>query len=195
NLLWRSARAVSQPLPQQDLRTLALEELDSSDSDPLRVLVVRMSAMGDVIHGIPAIAALRAARPNLQIGWLIEQRWMELLCAHPLEGLQPRSELKPLVDWVHVSDFKEWRNGLSSGATWRDMHSCMREVRAMKYHVAVDLQGTIRSAMAARLSGAKTRIGSAEPREGPARRFYTSPIAVRGAHVIEHALSLASAAA
>lgn len=65
----------------------------------------------------------------------------------------------------------------------------------MKYDVALDLQGAIRSAMAARLSGAKTRIGSAKPREGPARQFYTKAIATSGAHVVEHALSLASAVA
>ena len=154
-----------------------------------------MSAMGDVIHGMPAIAALRRAMPDLQVGWLIEERWSELLCAHPLERLQPRSESKPLVDWVHVSNFKDWRKGLSSAVTWRDMRSCMREVRAMKYDVALDLQGTIRSAMAARLSGAKTRIGSAEPREAPARMLYTRTVDTQGAHVIEQAISLASAVA
>jgi heptosyltransferase-1 len=186
---------VSEPLPQRDLETLALEELEGSDSEPLRVLVVRLSAMGDVIHGIPAIAALRRERPNLQIGWLVEQRWMELLCAHPPERMQPRSELKPLVEWVHVSDFKGWRKGLSSVTTWRDMSGCMREVRAMKYHVALDLQGAIRSAMATRLSGAKSRVGAVEPRELPARRFYTTLVTTLGDHVVEHALSLASAVA
>ena len=171
------------------------ELLADEDAATLRVLVVRLGAMGDVIHGIPAIAALRRERPNLQIGWLIEERWAELLCAHPLERLQPRSELKPLVDWVHISNFKDWRKDLSSGATWHDMRTCMREVRAMKYDIALDLQGAIRSAMAARLSGAKIRIGSAEPREGPARLLYTHPVATQGTHVIEHALSLASAVA
>jgi heptosyltransferase-1 len=78
---------------------------------------------------------------------------------------------------------------------WRDMSGCMREVRAMKYHIALDLQGAIRSAMAARLSGAKTRIGATEPREGPARRFYTTLVPTQGAHVVEQALSLASAIA
>jgi len=186
---------VSRPLAQQDLDTVALEELERSGDATLRVLVVRLSAMGDVIHGIPAIVALRAARPKLQIGWLIEQRWMELLCAHPMERLQPRSELKPLVEWIHISDFKGWRKELSAGATWGEMRSCMREVRAMKYDVALDLQGAVRSAMAARLSGAKTRIGSAAPREAPARRFYTKAVPTPGAHVVEHALSLASAVA
>lgn len=186
---------MSRPLSQPDLSTVVLEELEGSGAESLRILVVRMSAMGDAIHGIPAIAALRAAKPNWQVGWLIEQRWMELLCAHSDERLQPRSALKPLVDWVHASDFKEWRKGLSSAATWRDMRSCMREVRAMKYDVALDLQGTVRSAMAARLSAAKTRIGSAEPREAPARRFYTKAIETHAPHVIEHALALSSAVA
>jgi heptosyltransferase-1 len=186
---------VREPLSHQELQPLALEELEACDSEPLRVLVVRLSAMGDVIHGLPAIAALRRAKPNLQIGWLVEQRWMELLCAHPPDRLQPRSELKPLIDWVHVSDFKEWRKGLSSSTTWREIRSCMREVRAMKYQVALDLQGAIRSAMAARLSGAKTRIGSSAPREAPARQFYTMQVPVQGSHVVEHALSLTSAIA
>ncbi len=180
---------------QSELQPLALEELQATDAEPLRVLVIRLSAMGDVIHGIPAIAALRRARPNLQIGWLVERRWMELLCAHSPDRLQPRSEVKPTLDWVHVSDFKEWRKGLSAVTTWRDMQSCMREVRAIKYHVAVDLQGAIRSAMAAQLSGAKMRLGSAAPREAPARKFYTTTVEPQGAHVIEHALSLASAVA
>lgn len=186
---------MSRPLSQKDLETLALEELEGSGSEPLRILVVRLSAMGDVIHGIPAIAALRRERPNLQVGWLVEQRWMELLCAHPPERLQPRSELKPLIDWLHVTDFHGWRKGLSSAGTWRGMSGSMREVRAVRYHVALDLQGAIRSAMAARLSGAKSRVGAAEPREGPARRLYTTLVPTQGAHVVEHALSLASAVA
>ncbi len=61
-----------------------------------------------------------------------------------------------------------------------------------KYEVALDLQGAIRSALAARSTGAAIRIGSSQPREGPARMFYTHAIDVRGSHVVEHALSLAS---
>jgi heptosyltransferase-1 len=186
---------VKQPVAQSDQHTLVQELLADEGGATLRVLVVRLGAMGDVIHGIPAIAALRRERPNLQIGWLVEERWAELLCAHPLERLQPRSELKPLVDWVHFSNFKDWRKRLSSGATWHEMRTCMREVRAMHYDIALDLQGAIRSAMATRLSGAKTRLGSAEPREGPARLFYTRSVAPQGEHVIEQALSLASAVA
>ena len=103
---------MSQPLSQPVPDTVALEELEGSEKEELRVLVVRMSAMGDVIHGIPAIAALRVARANWRVGWLIEQRWMELLCAHETERMRPRSEHKPITDWVHVSDFQGWRGEL-----------------------------------------------------------------------------------
>jgi heptosyltransferase-1 len=157
-----------------------------------RLLVVRLSAMGDIIHGMPAIAALRRAKPDLQIGWLVEERWAELLCSRDSERLAERSERKPLADWVHVARFSSWRKALFSHETWREIGSCRREVRARKYEVALDLQGAIRSALAARSTGATIRIGSSRPREGPARMFYTHAIDVRGAHVIEHALSLAS---
>ena len=157
-----------------------------------RLLVVRLSAMGDIIHGMPAIAALRLAKPDLQIGWLVEERWAELLCARDSERLAERSKRKPLADWVHVAKFSSWRRALLSDETWCEIRSCRREVRARKYEVALDLQGAIRSALAARSTGAGIRIGSSQPREGPARMFYTHAIDVRGAHVIEHALSLAS---
>ena len=157
-----------------------------------RLLVVRLSAMGDIIHGMPAIAALRRAMPDLQIGWLVEERWAELLCARDSERLAARSERKPLADWVHVAKFSSWRKALLSHETWREIRSCRREVRARRYEVALDLQGAIRSALAARSTGAGIRIGSSQPREGPARMFYTHTVDVQGSHVIEHALSLAS---
>jgi heptosyltransferase-1 len=63
----------------------------------------------------------------------------------------------------------------------------------MNYEAVLDLQGAVRSALAARLTGAKVRIGSAQPREAPARMLYTQAVPPHGTHVIEHAFSLASA--
>jgi heptosyltransferase-1 len=162
---------------------------------PDRILVVRLSAMGDVIHAMPAIAALRRAKPDVNIGWLIEERWAELLCSSANQRMAPRSPLKPLADWVHVANFSNWRHALSSGETWRAMRSCLGEVRTMKYELALDLQGAMRSALAARASGARVRVGSSQPREAPATMFYTRTIDPGGAHVVEQALSIASAVA
>jgi lipopolysaccharide heptosyltransferase I len=159
---------------------------------PHRILVVRLSAMGDIIHGMPAIAALRRTKPELQIGWLIEERWAELLCSRMTERLVQRSQLKPLADWIHVANFTRWRQALSSAGTWREVRSCMREVRAMKYDLALDFQGSIRSALASRASGASVRVGSSQPREAPAAMLYTRAIEPAEMHVVEQALSLAS---
>ena len=162
---------------------------------PDRILVVRLSAMGDIIHGMPAIAALRRAKPELKIGWLVEERWVELLCSRHSERLAPRSPFKPLADWVHAAKFALWRRALSSGETWDEIRCGLSEVRAMKYEMALDLQGAIRSALAARATGASVRVGSSQPRETPATMFYTRAIDAEGAHVVEQALSLASAVA
>jgi heptosyltransferase I len=148
--------------------------------------------MGDVIHALPAITALRAAHPDLQIGWLIEERWAELLCARQADRMAPRSPLKPLVDCVHVANFKAWRRALFSDESWREIGVLRREVRKMKYDLALDLQGAIRSALAAQASGAAIRVGSSQPREKPATMFYTRQVDPAGAHVVEQALAIAS---
>src|SRR5271167_691176 len=162
---------------------------------PDRVLVVRLSAMGDIVHGMPSIAALRCAKPELKIGWLIEERWAGLLCSSETERLAPRSQRKPLADWVHLANFSSWRHALSSSETWRQVRSCLGEVRGMKYELTIDLQGSIRSALAARASGARVRVGASQPREAPASMWYTRAIDPAGAHVVEQALSIASAVA
>ena len=66
-----------------------------------KALVVRLGAMGDVLHALPAVAMLRRALPEAHIGWVVEQRWRELLCAPEAELAGPRSAGRPLVDAVH----------------------------------------------------------------------------------------------
>jgi heptosyltransferase-1 len=148
--------------------------------------------MGDIIHALPAVTALRSANPDLHIGWLVEERWAELLCAPKADRNGDRSAAKPLVDTLHVANFKAWRQALLSDQSWREMKALRSEVRGMKYDLALDLQGAIRSALAAQVSGAPGRVGSSEPREKPATIFYTRQVTPRGTHVVERALSLAS---
>jgi heptosyltransferase-1 len=158
-----------------------------------RLLIVRLSAMGDVIHTQPAAQALRDAFPHAMIGWLIEERWAELLCAPgtPLRG--PHSPQRPLADWVHPVSLAGWRKSLFTLPTLQQIAKVWNDVRSVQYDVAVDLQGAIRSAVLARWSGARVVYGAAEPREAPASLWYTRPVVGRGVHVIEQTLSVASA--
>jgi heptosyltransferase I len=158
-----------------------------------RLLIVRLSAMGDVIHTLPAAFALREAFPQAMIGWLIEERWTELLCAPgtPLRG--PRSKQRPLVDWVHPVSLTGWRQSLFAISTLQQIAKCWNDVRAARYEVALDLQGAIRSGVLARWSGASVVYGAAEARESPASMLYTRRAITRGAHVIEQNLSVVQA--
>jgi heptosyltransferase-1 len=160
-----------------------------------RLLIVRLSAMGDVIHTLPAVQALRTAFPNAMIGWLIEERWAELLCAPGTARRGPRSAQRPLVDWVHTVDLKGWRKSLFTIHTLEQIARAGNDLRAARYDVAVDLQGAVRSGLLARWSGAPVVYGVAQPRESPASLWYTRQAIARGAHVIEQNLSLAEAVA
>ena len=160
-----------------------------------RLLIVRLSAMGDVIHTLPAVHALRAAFPQAMIGWIIEERWAELLCASGTPRRGPRSPQRPLVDWVHTVSLKTWRKSLFAIQTAQQIVRVWNDVRSVGYDVAVDLQGAIRSAVLARWSGARVVYGAAEPRESPASLWYTRRAMARGAHVIEQNLSVAEAVA
>jgi heptosyltransferase I len=156
-----------------------------------RLLIVRLSAMGDVIHTLPAAVFLRRAFPRAHIGWLIEERWAELLCAPGSPRRGARSALRPLVDEVHAVNLKLWRKSLLSISTLQRIATVWNDVHGAHYDTAVDLQGAIRSAMLARLSGARVILGAAEPRESPSSLWYTRKVVARGRHVIEQNLSIA----
>ena len=156
-----------------------------------KLLIVRLSAMGDVIHTLPAAQALREAFPNASIGWLIEERWAELLCAPGTPRRGPRSPGRPLVVWVHTVKLREWKNLSPALHTLEQIARVWNDVRSAKYQLALDLQGAIRSALLARWSGASVVMGAAEPRESPAALWYTRAVVARGGHVIEQNLSLA----
>ena len=157
------------------------------------LLIVRLSAMGDVIHTLPAAQALRDAFPGAMIGWLIEQRWAELLCAPGRPQHGPRSPKRPLVDWVHTLNLHDWKKSLATVRTVEQIAKVSNDVRSVNYDLAVDLQGAIRSAVLARWSGAHVVYGAAETRESPASLWYTRRAITRGAHVIEQNLSLVEA--
>jgi heptosyltransferase-1 len=164
-------------------------------ADPESILIVRLGAMGDIIHTLPAVTALRNALPSARIGWIVEERWAEILCAKSSPRSGPRSPARPLVDFVHTVDTKAWRRSLLSKATQREISSALREVRDLKYEIAVDFQGALKSAVIARCAGAGTIVGQQHPREAPARVFYNRRVATERIHVVEQYFSLAEAVA
>jgi heptosyltransferase-1 len=166
-----------------------------SAADPESLLIVRLGAMGDIIHTLPAATALRNALPNTRIGWIVEERWAELLCARNFPRSGRRSPARPLVDFVHAVDTKAWRKSLLSKATQRQISAALHEVRGLKYEIAVDFQGALKSAVIARCAGAGTIFGQERPRESPARVFYNRRVATEKVHVVEQYFSLAEAVA
>ena len=125
-----------------------------------RLLIVRLSAMGDVIHTLPAVHALRAAFPQVYIGWLIEERWAELLYAPGSARRGPRSTLRPLVDEVHTVNLKTWRKSLWSISTVQRIATAWNDVRDGRYDVAVICKG---------------RFGLRFWRAGRGQAWYTAP--------------------
>jgi heptosyltransferase-1 len=142
-------------------------------SGPDRLLVVRLSALGDVIHTIPAVVALREALPSTEFAWLVERPYAELV--ERVAGVRP----------IPVSLKRWWRERRTSR---REMLAAVRAMRAFAAReTSVDFQGLVKSASLAALSGARERFGfDAETiREKPALIFTNRRVHPDGTHVIE----------
>ncbi|MEX2661573.1 MAG: glycosyltransferase family 9 protein [Vicinamibacterales bacterium] len=122
------------------------------------ILIVRLGALGDIIHAIPAAAALRAAYPNARIDWLVDAKHAEIL------------ELVTVVDRLLVLE----------KPTLRAWIHATRMLRAGRYDVALDFQGLMKSAVLARASGARRVLGFSiwHLREKSARPFYSESVDV-----------------
>jgi lipopolysaccharide heptosyltransferase I len=135
-----------------------------------RVLLVRLGSLGDIVHALPAAAAIRRGFPQSSIDWLVDVRQREVL------------DLVPVVDRRIAVDAG------SAGSLW----SVVGDLRRTHYDVALDLQGLLKSAVLARLSGAVRVIGFPPEllREQAARFFYTETAGDVAPHVIDKNLSM-----
>lgn len=119
-----------------------------------RFLVIRLSAVGDVVNTLPTLALLRRARPDATIGFAVEDRAEDLLRGHPL------------VDHVHVFPRRRWRELRASPGTWGQLGAeaaaFRREIRSVGYGVAIDVQGNVKGGVHSLISGAARRIGFAK---------------------------------
>ena len=138
----------------------------------MRILVVKLSSLGDVVHAVPAVAGLRRAFPDARIDWLVDERYREL------------------VDLVAVVDRPI---GVPRTGRLARLPGLVRALRAARYDVALDLQGLLKSALLARSAGAGRLIGfdRAHVRERAARWLYAeTPRLGDPVHVIERNLAL-----
>lgn len=143
----------------------------------MRILIVRLGALGDVVHTLPVAAALRRRFPDASVDWVIDERFAALL------------ELVPDLDRRIVLRTRGGR----PAAAWKALR---RELREAAYDVALDVQGLGKSALAARLSGARRVVGFAAPflRERWARWLYTETADPgRPRHVVDRNLGILGA--
>jgi lipopolysaccharide heptosyltransferase I len=138
------------------------------------ILIVRLGALGDLVHALPAVAALRAAWPDARIDWLVDGRYAPLL------------ELVPVLD----------RTIVVGGRAGRPVLSVIRELRRARYDLAIDFQGLLKSAALARSAGARETAGfiAGQLREPLAGIFYTRRVpGDDSGHVVRKNLSLVEA--
>jgi lipopolysaccharide heptosyltransferase I len=138
------------------------------------ILIVRLGALGDLVHALPAVAALRSAWPDARIDWLVDGRYAALL------------ELVPVINRIIVV-------GGRTGQPWLPV---IRSLRRVRYDLAIDLQGLLKSAALARLAGGRETVGfiAGQLREPLAGVFYTRRVpADDSGHVVRKNLSLVEA--
>jgi len=139
-----------------------------------RILVVRMSAMGDVIAALPAVASLKHSIPHSKIVWVVEPKWSPLLEANPYVDSVIPFERRALAGWRKA---------------WHDL-------RADHFDLGVDFQGLIKSALVATVARPERIFGfsTAHVRESAAAWFYSTKVPIRSIHAVDRNLELAAAA-
>ncbi len=151
-----------------------------SESKP-RFLVIRLSSIGDIVHALPAVAALGDSFPGAEIHWVVEKRHADLLKGNPY------------VHRVIKLDTLGWRHEMLSPGTFQEIAGAGMALREERFDAAVDFQGLIKTAFLASISKSARRVGFSEYwlREPVAGIFYTDRVSPHGRrHVIEMNLSL-----
>lgn len=113
----------------------------------MRILIVKISALGDIIHALPVLNYLRQAAPGVEIDWVVEEQNQTILEGHPL------------IRNVVSINTRAWRKSPFAAGTLREVGSIVRQLRSASYDSVFDLQGNIKSGIIAALTGARKRYG------------------------------------
>ena len=127
----------------------------------MRILIVKTSSMGDIVHALPMVSDIARARPEAVIDWVCE------------EGFAVLPRLSSHVREVRKVALRRWRKHLFSGATWREVEVARGELRAGHYDLVIDAQGLLKSALMAGWTGRPVvGFASGSARERFAAWFY-----------------------
>ena len=113
----------------------------------MRVLIVKMSALGDIIHALPVLSYLHQVSPGIEVDWVVEEPFRELL-----EGNR-------LIARLHTVRTKVWRRAPLAGATRREIAGVKDALQERRYDIVFDIQGNLKSGMVDRLTGCGNVIG------------------------------------
>lgn len=151
----------------------------------MRILIVRLGAIGDVVHTLPALAALRRAAPGAHLAWAVEQG-----------GAAELLRSNPLIDDLIELDLRGWRKNLINSRTLASIREAIANLRGVGFDLALDFQGLLKSAMIPWLARVPRRIGFARGvlREPASGLLLTEQIAADDDdHVIKKNLQLVAA--
>jgi lipopolysaccharide heptosyltransferase I len=147
---------------------------------PQRILIVKPSSLGDIVHALPVLAAIHCSFPASQIDWVVAKGFEGLLEQHPM--------LHHL--WIIQKD--RWKNIRSLQQTAAEIRELFRSLGAQHYDLTIDLQGLLRSGLITHATHAPVRLGFAEAREG-SRMFYTHTVSGgRDVHAVDRYLKIAA---
>ncbi len=148
--------------------------------NPEKILIIKPSALGDVIHGLPFLASLRERFPDAKIHWVVAKGFHEILEDHPL------------IEKLWVIEKDEWKKRSKIIDTLAALKALFRRLQKERFDLVIDLQGLFRSGVIARATGCGVRIGFREAREG-SPFFYTHKVdGGKDIHAIDRYLEIAS---
>ena len=150
----------------------------------MRVLIVKMSAMGDIIHALPVLDYLHQVSPGIEIDWLVEEPFLDVVAGNPL------------IDKIQIARTKAWRKRPFSGDTFREIGALKRSLQERAYDVVFDIQGNIKSGVYGWLSRVDNRIGfDADVLQERLNMMFTTrriPLRAQDYHVTDQYLRLVS---
>ena len=150
----------------------------------MRILLVKTSSLGDVIHNLPVISDLHRAFPEARIDWCVEEKFADIVRLHPA------------IDDVIAVAVRRWRKTLARRATWREIGEFRRRLRRTPYDAIIDTQGLLKSGLiTSQALGRRYGYAAEAAREPLAARFYDETFVIpRNVHAVERNRWLAGAA-